>query len=672
MKSWRLALLTLALSLIGIGGLLCAHGQEAAPPKDPPAESAANKESPRPAEPSEGPGNTPAEIEPEPASRKKTPLPEGDGLDVFVLRNKAGELVKMPGWKLEDFRKAWERERLAAPAAPPNYSIDALVISGTVDDTGANLEAKVTIRVREAGWVKVPLYFQGSALVEEPTYTGPGEHVIMPGTRDEGLLCWLSGKDAKPHEVRLKLRAAVTRIGDENHLDVTFARATESSLALTAPLAPIEASLGESLQAIVATKVLEGNKSEIRVLGLGGPMQLHWRRADDKKEQGQQLEASGEVAVRVEGQNRISSDLRLKVRSFTGNLETFRVRLPAGMRNQGGATTGYSVRVVNAAPNDMGAAARQVVEIKLERPVSGIAEVQLTAVLTPELQAADFALEPAGFEVIEAVRHRGSIDFSVEGNWLLDWQEDAATRRVALGAEAGAGRSARFEYFRQPCGLQLRVSPEPTRISVEPLYVAYVDAAQVRLEATYKFRLRGARVGQLSLDLRGWKFDRITPETAVDSSLVSVAENEQLVVPLRLSASTGDVEIKLEAHRDIIPGSPTIELSVPRPKADMVTPGPLIIVPADNIDLTPDLAASRGFTADSLPVGLKLPPRQQRRWSIEIPAPKNHHAWSADSRFARVVQRLPPPQRCSLNGNSFVCSNDSTIAFRMSRSVCFH
>lgn len=597
---WQRLVLIFAILLGGWSGGSCAFAQDS-------DEKGAENQAPEKE-------TTEAEAENKATTTKSkagVPLPEGDGLDVYVLRNKAGELVKMPGWKLEDFRKAWERERLAAPAAPPSHSIDSLTVTGIADDSGANFEAKFTIRLREGGWVKVPLHLQGAALVEEPIYEGTGDHVVLPGSDEEGLVCWLQGKDNKPHVVRCKLRSAITSIGDERQLAVTFARGTESSLTLTVPQAPVECSLGETPQSIVATKVLGENKSEIRVLGLGGPLRLQWHRTSTKEEQGVQLEASGEVTVRVEGQNRISSDLRLKLRRFNGPLDTFRVRLPAGMRLQGGATTGYSVRAITGTAAETGNTARQLVEVKLERPTTGIAEIQLVAVLTPELQTADLALEPASFEVVEAVRHRGSVEFTVEGNWLLDWQEDAATRRVAIAGEAAVGRGARFEYFRQPCGLQLRVSPEPTRISVEPLYLANVDAAQVRLEATYKFRLRGARVGQLNFDLRGWRFDRISPETAVDSSLVTVTETDQLVVPLRLAASTGDIEIKLEAHRDIVPGSPTIEFSVPRPKADMVTPGALIIVPADNIDLTPDLAASRGFTADSLPVGIKLPQRQQ-------------------------------------------------------------
>ncbi len=402
--------------LMGYCAASCAEGDEKEVSKEPAtaakageATSPATEKKETPAAPStEAPakGTEPVAAPPE---NKAANLPAGDGLDIYVLRNKAGELVKMPGWKLEDFRKAWERDRLAAPTTPPSYSIDTLLVEGTAEEGGASLEARLKIRVRETGWVKVPLYFQGAALLAEPVYQGPGEHVVMAGTAEEGMVCWLSGKDSKPHELTLKLRAAIGRTGDENRLAMTFARATESSLTLIVPSSPIDATSGDALQAIVATKTIDATKSEIRVLGLGGPMQVNWHRADDKKDQGAQLEASGEVAVRVEGQNRISSDLRLKGRSFAGSLETFRVRMPAGMRYQGGATTGYSVRVVtNPQPdNSPGVVPRQIVEVKLEKPATGIAEVQLTAVLTPESQGADFALEPASFEVIEAVRHRG-------------------------------------------------------------------------------------------------------------------------------------------------------------------------------------------------------------------------------------------------------------------------
>jgi hypothetical protein len=105
-------------------------------------------------------------------------------------------------------------------------------------------------------------------------------------------------------------------------------------------------------------------------------------------------------------------------------------------------------------------------------------------------------LQPARFEVLGAVRQRGVIDFSIEGDWSLEWTEDASTRRVDVPAEVAAATKsiARFEYFRQPCGLQLKVAARPTRLVIEPSYQIFIEPQSMRLVATLKCRARHAPV----------------------------------------------------------------------------------------------------------------------------------------------------------------------------------
>src|SRR5207245_10923762 len=76
----------------------------------------------------------------------------------------------------------------------------------------------------------------------------------------------------------------------------------------------------------------DGGKSEIKVLGAAGDVQLAWRPKLVGATTGPgQLDTNGEMSVRVQSEHRITSDARLRVRSYGSPLEVFRVRLPPGM-----------------------------------------------------------------------------------------------------------------------------------------------------------------------------------------------------------------------------------------------------------------------------------------------------------------------------------------------------
>src|SRR5207237_6619015 len=102
-------------------------------------------------------------------------------------------------------------------------------------------------------------------------------------------------------------------------------RATESSLRLTLSRPNLEASLVAG-EGIVTTRSLGEERTEIAVVGPAGDVQLAWRPQRDTGTAGPaQLDASGEIAVRIQSEHRITSDARLRVRSYGSLLEAFRV-----------------------------------------------------------------------------------------------------------------------------------------------------------------------------------------------------------------------------------------------------------------------------------------------------------------------------------------------------------
>jgi hypothetical protein len=426
----------------------------------------------------------------------------------------------------------------------------------------------------------------------------------------EGFVLWLRGEANQAHTATLEVTVPVTAAAGEMRTQLDLPHATESALRLTVPLAGVQARL-TSGDGIIATKDQPGGRSEIAVLGAAGLVVLAWQPAKTPAAASRAvLEASGEIAVKVEGEHRVTSDVRLRVRSSAGAIESFQVRLPPAMELVPAENGGYTVTPVTPAPAaGRGALAAQVVEIQFDRPVAGIAEVRL---LAEPAQAVPEPLMPARFEVLGAVRQRGTIDVTVEGDWNLAWKDHPSVRRLDLPSDPSAAKlAARYEYSRQPCDLALTVATQPSRISVEPVYVVYIDDRQTRLEATCKVRLRGARAAGLTFDLGDWQLDRIAPSELFEIVPAEAAASGPRVVPFRTGAVLpAELEVKLEAHRSFDPAAGEIAFALPRALGDVVAPATVMIVPADNVELAPRNAQISGLSLDpASPV--RFPARQQ-------------------------------------------------------------
>ena len=113
----------------------------------------------------------------------------------------------------------------------------------------------------------------------------------------------------------------------------------------------------------------------------------------------------------------------------------------------------------------------------------------------------------------------------------------------------------------------------------------------------------------MNFELGDWTFDRLTPDALLDSPLIR--ENEaQLQIPFRAGiAPPTEVELKLEAHRVLPASTERLSLSIPRPLVDVVAPATIVISPADNVELTPQISELIGLSTDAAAV--RVPGRQQ-------------------------------------------------------------
>jgi hypothetical protein len=531
------------------------------------------------------------------------PLPASD-LDTFLLRDSKGNLVPMIGLTFEDFEKLVRLKKGIQPPSPPAFTIDSVNITGKAAGEVAELQASISVRIRQSGWVKVPLRLSPAALVEPPKYQGPGEHIFVSGADAEGYVLWLQG-EGKSHQLHLKLALPIKDASGERRLQLPVPQATESVLRLQVPLAPVAAQLKNGSEGILTTRPAGNQQTDIQVVGLSGELQLAWQEGRPQARTAKPaLEApGGEIIVRVESRNRISAEARLKVRTLGKPIDKVSVRLPPGMQLVPTPATGYVVTPADAAaaPEDAKNPAGRVVDVQFDRPTVGPIEIRLLT--EQDIPAGgEGAVRPGRFEVLGAQRQRGTIDFLVEGDWNLNWTDEGSTRRTEL-SEATFGTSrpvARFEYFKQPLDLRLAITPRPTRVAVEPQYQVFVEATRLRLEAVLRFRIRGPKATTANLDLAGWKIDRVMGENSAEQPLPPADGVLTLLLPLgQFDPAKGEVTYRLSGHQPLATDSEQVQFSLPRAQVDVAAPASISIQPADNVELSPSSNELKGLVADS-------------------------------------------------------------------------
>ncbi len=556
------------------------------------------------------PAERPADMMP-----RTTPRPSVQESPASPLRlvDENGKPVVVPGLSLEEFLRIMQREKPPAGGVAPVGSIEELTITGKVIDNRAECTVTMRARVQGNGWCSIPVRMGRMVLRAAPKYSDEQQILRWEET---GYVWQIKGNEKTEARIDFDAFLLLSNVGDETRFSASLPRANASSVSLSVPGKNLQAALrsGEGIM----TSSAADDVTNIQVVGGAGEFQVGWQQVENLADAPiALLESSGDILVKVEGQYRVSSEARLKVRSFGEAVNSFRVKLPPGMELQPLTAAGYTVEVVEDLPRGMAATpqqlakASQIVEVKLDRPAAGVAEVRLMTVLVPD-EKRTAPLEPARFEIQGAVRQRGTLDAVVDGDWSLQWTEDSSVRRVdALVDSASTVRhTARFEYFRQPCALKMQVVPRPTRVHVEPTYVIFLDKHRLRLEATLKYRIRGARTGQLPVELGDWSFTTVGPDTLVEVDPANINQGLVNIESLQPGGASGTLDLKLEAQMPVSDPLERIEFYLPRPKADVVAPATVVIVPADNMELTLDPEQTQGLAADVLSAAVQLPPSQ--------------------------------------------------------------
>ncbi|MEX0586941.1 MAG: hypothetical protein WD176_09865, partial [Pirellulales bacterium] len=360
------------------------------------------------------------------------------------------------------------------------------------------------------------------------------------------------------------------------------------------------ASVPDGSKVVSTTSAAMG--SEIVVQGLGPEFEIVWGDAGSRGEGPAQpvLEATSQVRVAIERAT-VRWQCDLSVRSLSGPLSTFNVRLPLGAELEDSANANYTVAANTAL-------VPTVATVTPKRPMSEPLSLRLSARLAREPNTAREIVPLAGFEVPGAARQDGFLAVSVDDEWRVDWASQSDVRVAEdLPPSLAGSRDQRvlgFQFYRQPFVLTARITPQTSRITVEPQYFLTVEPDRVVLEAKLGYKSRSGRLGHLEIEMPGWEIDEVGPSGVVRPDFDLVNDGPVLSIPLA-ARQRAPVDLVVKAHRPLPSRSATVNVVLPKPRADVLRPALVVVDSADNVELTPRNQDLVGLT----PHAAAQPPR---------------------------------------------------------------
>jgi hypothetical protein len=561
---------------------------------------------------------------------------------VYYVRDKDGHIVPLLGVSLEEFRELLrQKSATSADGNSPKVNLQQVALTGEVRNDHVEFTAEYKIQTVDAQWVNVPLVSAGAVLIEPAEYQGAGKQVVQFDSETGTYTLRLQGSAGSLHLLKLKFMVPMKTMGTQHRVEFTLPNAAASHLAIKLQQSTLEL---QEFSGCVMAEVRPApddshGRAELQAWGLGGSLALVWKEGSNGKSQ-PILESAGQVLARIDSRS-VQFDTLLSVRSFGLPFDRFRVKLPKGAQLIGGAPNGATYNLTPGAEGDA-----QFVDVQLPQKTTGPVDVRLQAESAYDLNAQNPSMELAGFDVREAAPHRqwGHIAVAVVGDWQPIWGPLNHVRQIADLPDSlrRADVVAGFEYLGQGASLRVRMTPRKTRIAVEGEYVYFVEPHQVRLDAHLKYTIHGAKTSSLEIAMPGWQIDEIGPENTIDGNAALENQGASLNVPL-LHPTSGELEVTIQAHRDLAPMSSELEIKLPVPVADVPGPGLVALVAADNIRLAPSEGEQQGLTRPTVAPRMKLPAREQSPIFFRQEQPQ--------AIFTGIIERLPQLVRMSIDSN---------------------
>ncbi len=532
--------------------------------------------------------------------------------ELYYLKNEKGDLEPILGFTYKDFYRLYRLEKkLQQGAKPPEFRFAKASFQGTVANGRAELRAEFEIVASQAGWIRVPLALASAIMTEPPKRDESGKQAgeqMLLNDASEGYVLWLSGEQGQTHSIVLeRLVAPVEVSGDESRLRLALPRSlTTADVRLSVPLASAEVTTSDAAT-VVSTKAAGDAATDIAVTARGGDLLISWRSGSDGATQtAHVVEATSAIRATIDDRS-ILWEAQLTVRNLNGPLESFDVRLPAGAELDPVAPGGYIVSISGESP--------RILHVALRKPTTEPATIRLVCRRAREASSLPEDIALAGFAVVDAARQSGALVVAIDGDWRIAWQQREEVRDAEQPPESLAPpedqQAYSFDFYRQPFSLVGRITPQPTRLDVEPQYQVSVEADRLLLTARLLYKVRGAKVSRVQLQLAGWELDEVGPPGMVHAAGALMGDDGMLTVPLAQRMRSG-FELTLQATRSLPADAKRVDFALPSATADAIAPPVLVVEVADNVDLMPvetemtQLATRSG----SPPSGMKTEPRR--------------------------------------------------------------
>jgi hypothetical protein len=577
------------------------------------------------------------------------------GPDTIYVPDKDGKLKPVIGFSYEDFIRARGiLHQVDGGQEEPAYVLEALQLNGEAAGNRAELVLTAKILITSDRWTQVPLGLTNSVLRGRPEVTGAREHFLHFNQQAAGFVLWLKGKPKTQVQLKLDLLRQIEQTGDESTLRLSLARANAASFSIEVDTPSARGRISDRGQLDSELGEPGASKDSTRFAGQGvhGDFFLAWRAADQGvREAPPAFEATGEILVQVDSHT-IRNSAKLTVRSFRGQFDRFRVKLPRGAELVDEPRSSYTIVAI-----DSDVRHGQTVEVQIPRKTAGPVEVQIVSRQLREKIASNKSVELAGFQVLGAVRQWGHLAIEVSGDWQLLL---GAMRNVRQVQEVPEGLQrddlfAGFEYYSQPFALAVRIVQRTSRVRVEAEHVVLVSPSEARLSSKLRYAVRGSKIFALDIRLPGWEIDTIGPANLVTVENV-VADADGTVNARLLQPASGDLEITLTARRSIDADQGEVSFSIPSPDATSQTPAAVVIVPDDNLELVPLADRMVGLSAAQFTPSQSVPDRQK--------TPLLFHSDQQPAQFAAAVEvRL---QTIAVEATSKISLGPSEARFRQS------
>lgn len=548
-------------------------------------------------------------------------------LEIFYVPDPQNprRLAPVLGMELGQLRRAWAvMQGLAADAAAPPYSLNALTIEGTAQGGAAQLDAELSLHVDRDEWVRIPLRMAQASARTPPEHDGPGEFRSQFDPQ-QGWTVWLRGAAGSQHTVRWQL---LVPLGDDAAgalFKLALPTAASSQLRLNIPGADLSVQLvGGSGH--LQHRAPDAATTEVTLQGAHGDVELRWGPHAAAAAEAAPLDVQQWLSVELDrGRARLHN--RLFVHRAVLPLAQFTVRLPTGARWSPVFPAGMKIR-----EQPVGADGRTSLTIELDQPTTTAASVDILAEMPLGDADDEQSLELSAWETPGAATVSGFVALDGQQRWQLAVQRTKGLRPLdpgllPLGFQRGDPSTA-FAMLGEPFELQATVWARPAQVSVAPSYRLEVAADKAILRGSLTYSIRGPEPLPLRLTPNGWTVERFAP-VGVEAN-PPAADAKEIVAPVANPAESLVMEVV--ARREM-PADDAVSWTLPVPLGADVEPVQVAVAPAENIQWIAADEKQGDWVPMSAPdrTAGTASPREQLAWRSARP----------DAPLTAVVRVLP-------------------------------